>query len=118
MTVNIENIPCRDCITFAMCKARIMSSDDKSVQHQNVLQHIFTICTLLRDYASHDEQTLTPESYIKTEYVLEYFRGNELSMLPKSPGNNKLCEFYKAVSLVLLGGKNYLITAIQKRKKI
>ena len=66
-----NQIPCHNCITLAICKARILSGGDKREQHQNVLQTVYTVCPLARDYVRTDEAEW---SYIRIDEMEQYMR--------------------------------------------
>lgn len=99
--MNIKDIPCNDCLTFAVCKARILTGEDEKSQYRSVLHHIFVICSLLHDYIlpkiENKKKPNKTQAYRKALHVLSYFRG-EFHSASKYRKLHELVKLYEKLS--------------------
>lgn len=95
------NFPCKDCITLARCKSRIMSSDDHQIQFQNAVAHS-VMCPLFEKFVKGIKERYDPDAYVKLEYSLRFFRGESLEPLNRKPLTKEVIDFFKTVCLTIL----------------
>jgi len=92
-------IPCKDCITFVRCRDRILSANTTHVQYQNLIAHM-VMCPRLNDFID-GRKPYDGDIFARADYIIKFFKGEELIPSGKKPNNKQLIQFFKQISLSL-----------------
>jgi hypothetical protein len=120
----IEEIPCKNCVTLAICKSKLCSSscnpDDE--EHKKICKLIEIIChkcSILNDYVrgKGDKSNHTRREYIRLRHVINFLSEKSYKISP-TVSDNELLSYYITFSCISTSPYNDLAGGLKLYRKI